>query len=108
MLGDTRVVIHQRANTFYHVESDIRDILFFLQFHDHARVLHSFPNDALPILARRQTGMARSRRICTASASSLVSRESDTSEDRKSTRLNSSHLGISYAVFCLKKKIRWL
>src|SRR5205807_7293476 len=27
-------------------------------------------------------------------------------EDRKSTRLNSSHLVISYAVFCLKKKIR--
>src|SRR5262245_63277025 len=25
-------------------------------------------------------------------------------EDRKSTRLNSSHLGISYAVFCLQKK----
>src|SRR5262245_28601259 len=27
----------------------------------------------------------------------------DEVEDRKSTRLNSSHLGISYAVFCLKK-----
>src|SRR3989454_4552570 len=27
-----------------------------------------------------------------------------TSSDRKSTRLNSSHLVISYAVFCLKKK----
>src|SRR5262245_65211715 len=27
-----------------------------------------------------------------------------TAGDRKSTRLNSSHLGISYAVFCLKKK----
>src|SRR5262245_64351544 len=27
-----------------------------------------------------------------------------TAVDRKSTRLNSSHLGISYAVFCLKKK----
>src|SRR3712207_8830606 len=26
-------------------------------------------------------------------------------EDRKSTRLNSSHANISYAVFCLKKKI---
>src|SRR5437773_3415385 len=26
--------------------------------------------------------------------------------DRKSTRLNSSHITISYAVFCLKKKIR--
>src|SRR5256885_9609498 len=29
---------------------------------------------------------------------------SGTSTDRKSTRLNSSHLVISYAVFCLKKK----
>src|SRR6266850_2558088 len=28
-----------------------------------------------------------------------------TARDRKSTRLNSSHLVISYAVFCLKKKI---
>src|SRR5262245_66651878 len=28
----------------------------------------------------------------------------DAQTDRKSTRLNSSHLGISYAVFCLKKK----
>src|SRR2546426_5495669 len=28
----------------------------------------------------------------------------DESPDRKSTRLNSSHLVISYAVFCLKKK----
>src|SRR5207249_10169272 len=27
-----------------------------------------------------------------------------TREDRKSTRLNSSHVSISYAVFCLKKK----
>src|SRR5256885_12914216 len=31
-------------------------------------------------------------------------REIDLAEDRKSTRLNSSHLVISYAVFCLKKK----
>src|SRR5690242_21607461 len=29
----------------------------------------------------------------------------ETREDRKSTRLNSSHMSISYAVFCLKKKI---
>src|SRR5205807_6836126 len=29
-------------------------------------------------------------------------------EDRKSTRLNSSHLVISYAVFCLKKKIKYI
>src|SRR5262245_64958930 len=31
-------------------------------------------------------------------------RRSHQQRDRKSTRLNSSHLGISYAVFCLKKK----
>src|SRR5438045_8121860 len=30
--------------------------------------------------------------------------EGEAALDRKSTRLNSSHLGISYAVFCLKKK----
>src|SRR5437899_8793681 len=35
--------------------------------------------------------------------SSLASRRMHTL-DRKSTRLNSSHLGMSYAVFCLKKK----
>src|SRR5256885_2526776 len=33
-----------------------------------------------------------------------LARERDILEDRKSTRLNSSHLVISYAVFCLKKK----
>src|SRR2546422_3314695 len=33
--------------------------------------------------------------------------DSDTSTDRKSTRLNSSHGYISYAVFCLKKKSRF-
>src|SRR5437773_8212556 len=33
------------------------------------------------------------------------SEESASQTDRKSTRLNSSHITISYAVFCLKKKI---
>src|ERR1039458_5008405 len=35
-----------------------------------------------------------------------VGQENFCHRDRKSTRLNSSHLGISYAVFCLKKKLR--
>src|SRR5438045_8082894 len=34
----------------------------------------------------------------------MVVLEEKIAVDRKSTRLNSSHLGISYAVFCLKKK----
>src|SRR5690349_22171717 len=33
-----------------------------------------------------------------------VGRHAEQIEDRKSTRLNSSHVEISYAVFCLKKK----
>src|SRR5256885_10649562 len=40
------------------------------------------------------------------SASSCPPTCSPSASDRKSTRLNSSHLVISYAVFCLKKKIR--
>src|SRR3712207_8709774 len=36
--------------------------------------------------------------------SMAVSRLREVSPDRKSTRLNSSHANISYAVFCLKKK----
>src|SRR5205814_9616112 len=38
--------------------------------------------------------------VCIREAAESVMRR----RDRKSTRLNSSHLGISYAVFCLKKK----
>src|SRR3712207_7927795 len=34
----------------------------------------------------------------------LLSNAHPVTEDRKSTRLNSSHANISYAVFCLKKK----
>src|SRR3712207_985649 len=52
------------------------------------------------------------RRVCPARACSRRSKRSDRSwiasawmpTDRKSTRLNSSHANISYAVFCLKKK----
>src|SRR5690606_41093426 len=57
-------------------------------------------HDALPISAvarlvhRRDRG---GRRRCADQA---------VAEDRKSTRLNSSHVKISYAVFCLKKKNR--
>src|SRR3712207_8141066 len=39
----------------------------------------------------------------------IVVASADERIDRKSTRLNSSHANISYAVFCLKKKIKpWL
>src|SRR3712207_7871754 len=52
------------------------------------------------------------RRPCSASrppsgdAQGPASQDRHSSVDRKSTRLNSSHANISYAVFCLKKKKR--
>src|SRR3712207_8194853 len=41
-----------------------------------------------------------------AASGSLPAEAPSLTEDRKSTRLNSSHANISYAVFCLKKKKR--
>src|SRR5437899_9030021 len=74
-------------------------------------------HDALPICGGAQV-YAQALPLCSDLFLTLVKRavEGDaflppfedhfelTEEDRKSTRLNSSHLGISYAVFCLKKK----
>src|SRR6266480_6730622 len=54
-------------------------------------------HDALPIWRPRRPSRAPR---CLSSRS----RPSRRRPDRKSTRLNSSHMSISYAVFCLKKK----
>src|SRR5256885_7468857 len=62
-------------------------------------------HDALPIWSRPSSGPppARCRATRSTGGGSAPTR-SATPTDRKSTRLNSSHLVISYAVFCLKKK----
>src|SRR5205814_4082294 len=51
----------------------------------------------------RREDMAGSALMILAISETCASRR-----DRKSTRLNSSHLGTSYAVFCLKKKKSWV
>src|SRR5688572_31489222 len=57
-------------------------------------------HDALPIC-----NVARARRVVGDKCQLSRTHDSDAAaEDRKSTRLNSSHSQISYAVFCLKKK----
>src|SRR3712207_7020064 len=69
-------------------------------------------HDALPISdGRRGTGVGVDRKHQAAppawdarSSPSKRQAYSSTAQDRKSTRLNSSHANISYAVFCLKKK----
>src|SRR5256885_12973161 len=79
------------------------DLFFFFFFFNDTATTEIYTlslHDALPICART-VGFARKdstwcrppTRVCPCP-----------SRDRKSTRLNSSHLVISYAVFCLKKK----
>src|SRR5688572_31348699 len=58
----------------------------------------------LILILMRRYPAARSIDTRSASCSSESCMPIDTPEDRKSTRLNSSHSQISYAVFCLKKK----
>src|SRR5205807_9820178 len=83
----------------------------FLRRDDHHRDLHSFPtrrSSDLPFSAAARkpgsslpwscVGIWRKR------VAKLPIHNGKLDPDRKSTRLNSSHLVISYAVFCLKKK----
>src|SRR5205814_9840306 len=96
---------------------------FFFYCDRHDRDLHSFPTRRSSDLRRRAPHSRISRaRVPPArrgSAHQTVPRTLQAAArtrpqlhaiaalhvtDRKSTRLNSSHLGISYAVFCLKKK----
>src|SRR3989442_11781359 len=57
--------------------------------------------DAVPSRKEPALGASSSRELCRARAGGKVLEKT---KDRKSTRLNSSHVRISYAVFCLKKK----
>src|SRR5947209_13349674 len=65
-----------------------------------------FPYTTLFRSQPRGVGSASGSRACSGSSSSSQgsSGGSVPDSDRKSTRLNSSHANISYAVFCLKKK----
>src|SRR5215217_8959793 len=64
-------------------------------------------HDALPICRPCTAPTPRPRRRSYPPCTSRVARWSMPT-DRKSTRLNSSHANISYAVFCLKKKKKTL
>src|SRR2546426_2429718 len=66
-------------------------------------------HDALPIYVRRGPPGGRGARLSSPVGKRNISPPPPQDfhvvfQDRKSTRLNSSHLVISYAVFCLKKK----
>src|SRR5690349_22125007 len=72
-----------------------RSTLFPTRRSSDLAAIHGRRNPVLQILAVLRSGRA-------GGAVPQSRREPD--QDRKSTRLNSSHVEISYAVFCLKKK----
>src|SRR3712207_8843975 len=65
--------------------------------HDLAVLVQRPQVGLLHVLVRRQPPDLRSESLAAVPPDACV-------QDRKSTRLNSSHANISYAVFCLKKK----
>src|SRR5947207_4689587 len=98
-------------------------LLFFFSSYGYPRDLHSFPTRrssdlsevgeaTVPRRLRQHPVLERTRNCCRPNRDpDRVARRRPCSpartsrrRDRKSTRLNSSHTVISYAVFCLKKK----
>src|SRR3712207_8049977 len=86
--------------------------LFFFFFNDTAttEIYTLSLHDALPICPgpddrrHRQAERPARARLRARDEGGLFQLRLHPSRDRKSTRLNSSHANISYAVFCLKKK----
>src|SRR5690625_6976417 len=71
------------------------------------RDLHSFPtrrSSDLTLLDVRVFDEATKRAVYAQQTNQAKAAGTSNCSDRKSTRLNSSHVAISYAVFCLKKK----
>src|SRR5699024_11875423 len=94
----------------YH-HSPLLLLSFFFPCYGHHRDLHSFPTRRSSDLRScrhprlgRPRPHPRGRAGAHAGAPPGRRRADEGGADRKSTRLNSSHVSISYAVFCLKKK----
>src|SRR5437870_8659425 len=89
-----------------HLSTSSSSSFFFYCFGAH-RDLPSFPtrrsSDLLPNCVG-VIGITLSDSAVKVSRSSGETFTAESLKDRKSTRLNSSHVAISYAVFCLKKK----
>src|SRR5438309_10612482 len=82
-------------------------LLFFLFFNDTAttEIYTLSLHDALPIWdGLPPSYLTEIRELIDAAGGRTLGLFSSMRADRKSTRLNSSHSSISYAVFCLKKK----
>src|SRR5438874_11251487 len=94
-----------KLSHFLFLQLSTRLILFFFFFNDTAttEIYTLSLHDALPIWCRGRRRRSATRRTAGAGCRPGRGRRGR-GADRKSTRLNSSHVEISYAVFCLKKK----
>src|SRR5215469_12615980 len=86
--ADIRYILCSSSNLFFFFKDTATPEIYTLSLHD-----------ALPICS-----LLRRSQIRTLVSSPTVIATGRPSTDRKSTRLNSNHVEISYAVFCLKKK----
>src|SRR5215469_17375624 len=97
-----RISLNVRAVIAFKVGNDVESIvnsahLFFFNDTPTTEIYTLSLHDALPISGSPHAPIYH---CC----QSLRHHSRNRSRDRKSTRLNSSHVEISYAVFCLKKK----
>src|SRR5437870_13828398 len=92
-----------------------RSIFFFFKLFGALLSLHSFPTrrssdllDLEPVarVVEPADSLEQAARDVTLVVEGQLDGHRRPLGDRKSTRLNSSHVAISYAVFCLKKKIK--
>src|SRR5690242_20852067 len=71
---------------------------------EHERVLDQPADRGRPEVERVVGGLAARQSVRVRERREAPDDGAPGDQDRKSTRLNSSHMSISYAVFCLKKK----
>src|SRR5439155_5288868 len=89
-------------NATIHLLHSLSFYIFFFYSSDHLQDLHSFPTRRSSDLQLAKAYEASENWL--SAAQQLQKLIEMAPQDRKSTRLNSSHVAISYAVFCLKKK----
>src|SRR5436305_7754110 len=95
----------QSTSLFFYTDPATTEI-YTLSLHDALPIFRAdnssngWTNSGLVVRRGQRLRISASGRV------SLGNNRYSTPEDRKSTRLNSSHVRISYAVFCLKKKTK--
>src|SRR5256885_15059698 len=94
--------VNQNRYIFFFFNDTATTEIYTLSLHDALPISSCSPTATSP----RATKGSPPSRWSEASGDSASARKRISSADRKSTRLNSSHLVISYAVFCLKKKTK--